>query len=92
MTTTVYPLAMNAELDRQVREASKLTGLSLAEVLRQATALGLPTLISSLAKTKGRVTLVEPLPSADLARFYRRAEPDQEGINRFVAAQNLEAE
>lgn len=48
MATTVYPLPMDPNLAREVAKAAKATGLSKAELMRQALAFGIPTVIERL--------------------------------------------
>ena len=89
MKGTNYPLMIPGELYQKLRNASEVTGLKLAETMRQSMNMGLPSLVEALAKRRGRATLVDPLPAADLAAFYRQKETDQDGIDRFTAAQSF---
>lgn len=90
MATETFPVAMPEELMQEVRRAAKQTGLSLSDVLRQATKLGIPRLIEQLAP--GRVTNVDPLPEATLQALYSERQEDMQSIRRFIAAQPKDAE
>ncbi len=86
MKCEVYPLAMPIDLYEEVRTASKDTGLSMADVMRQGLKLGVPLLCQQLSA--GRVTNVNPLPKAVLDKLYRPREDDEEGIRKFMSAQS----
>ncbi len=45
MPTPVYPLPLSKELARQVAQAARETGLSRAELMRQALSFGLPKVV-----------------------------------------------
>jgi hypothetical protein len=49
MQSKTYPLAMPQELMSDLREAAKLTGLSIADTMRQSMKLGLPKLKAELS-------------------------------------------
>jgi hypothetical protein len=49
MKSDTYPLAMPADLVREVRQTAKVTGLSMADAMRQSMKLGLPKLREQLA-------------------------------------------
>lgn len=87
MQTAVYPLPLPEDLGSEVRLAAQATGLSQAEVMRQALRFGLPVVQQRLARDHQRVTTVDPLPDKVLRRLYQRAEEDAEGIQQFMAAQ-----
>ena len=90
MATVVYPLPMDANLAGEVAKAAKLTGLSRAELMRQALVFGLPTVIQALRKAPHRITSVDPL-SPRLARaLYRQDEDDGHQVSRVMAAQCFE--
>ena len=48
MKTSVYPLPLDAVLAREVAKAAKASGLSRAELMRQAIAFGLPKVVKAL--------------------------------------------
>ena len=54
MKSETYPLALPADLLKEVRKAAKKTGLSMADAMRQSMKLGLPKLVER-NRTKGRV-------------------------------------
>lgn len=58
--TYPYPLALTPELKKEAAEVARKTGMSQAEVLRQAARIGLPILADKLTRTS-RPGLVEAL-------------------------------
>ncbi len=89
MKTAVYPLPMDANLAREVNRASKATGLSRAELMRQAIAFGLPTVIKALGKPQGRITTINPLSSRQSRELYGQDDDDRQEVARLMAAQHL---
>lgn len=84
MANTI-PLSVPDDLLEDVRRAADETHLSVQDVFRQSTRLGLPKLREQHA---GRITNVDPLPDDVLARIYvKPEEDDEEGVKRFMAAQ-----
>jgi len=65
MKSETVPLAMPPELLSQVRKAAKLTGLSMADVMRQGIKLGVPKLIEGLS-----VEGLAPVPENVLRKIY----------------------
>ena len=90
MATAVYPLPMDANLAREVAKAAKATGLTRAELMRQALAFGLPTAVKALRKSSGRVTAVAPLPAKQARALYRLDDDDRPQTSRLMAAQRFE--
>lgn len=90
MATSVYPLPMDAELAREVTRAAEATGLSRAELMRQALAFGIPTVVEALRKPSGRVTAVAPLPMKQARALYRLEDDDRPLTRRLMAAQRFE--
>jgi hypothetical protein len=86
MKSETVPLAMPRDLLGEVRRASRQTGLSMADTMRQSMKLGLHKLIEQLGQTR-RITNIEPLPDAELEKIYSRPERDERGLNRWVKAQ-----
>lgn len=58
--TYPYPLALTPELKKEAEEIAQQTGMSQAEVLRQAARIGLPILADKLTRN-ARPGLVEAL-------------------------------
>ena len=50
MKNKTYPLALPVDLERELRKCARLTGLSVADTMRQSMKLGLPKLKENLAK------------------------------------------
>ena len=74
MKSETFPLAVPRDLLREIREAAKQTGLSMADVIRQSVKLGLP----KLKQTLSRVDL-SPIPDSVLeAADCRMTEADLE--------------
>lgn len=90
MATAVYPLPMDADLAREVTRAAKATGLTRAELMRQALAFGIPTVVEALRKPSGRVTAVAPLPMKQARALYRLEDDDRPLTRRLMAAQRFE--
>jgi hypothetical protein len=87
MKSIAYPLQVPTDLMDEVCAVAKSLNLSKADVLRQSTKLGLPRLKQHLSAGTGRVTNVDPLPTAVLDRLYRQREDDGESVRRFLRAQ-----
>jgi hypothetical protein len=92
MKGVAYPLQMPTDLMAEVGSAAKSLNLSKADVLRQSIKLGLPRLKEQLSARAGRVTNVDPLPTAILDRLYCEREDDDESIRRLIKAQPLKGE
>ena len=92
MKSVAYPLQVPIDLMDEVGATAKSLNLSKADVLRQSIKLGLPRLKERLTARIGRVTNVDPLPSAVLNRLYRAREDDDGSIRRFIKAQPLAEE
>jgi len=89
MPTVIYPLPMNRELAQQVTRGAKETGLSQAELMRQALAFGLPKIVAALRKTEGRLTSVDPLSAKQLKALYRLQDDDVEEVSRLTKGQHF---
>jgi hypothetical protein len=83
---------MNQELAQQVTRGAKETGLSQAELMRQALAFGIPKVVAALRKTEGRLTSVDPLPAKEAKTLYRLQDDDMEEVRRFIRAQSFPGE
>ncbi len=90
MATAVYPLPLNDELARTVAQAAEATGLSRAELMRQALAFGVPQVVAALRRPAPRLTSVDPLPVRQSRALYRLGEDDRDLIERRVRAQAFE--
>ena len=90
MASAVYPLPLGRALARQVSQTAAETGLSQAEVMRQALAFGLPRVLKALRKTNGRLTAVNPLPASQARALYALPDDDREQIDRLMRTQRLE--
>ena len=90
MPTAVYPLPLDPALAREIAKAARETGLSSAELMRQAIAFGLPTVVQALAKPPRRITTVDPLPTREARALYRQEDDDQPQMRRLMAAQRFE--
>ncbi len=90
MASAVYPLPMNEELARTVRQTALEAGMSRAEVMRQALRVGLPKVRAALRRTQGRLTCVEPLPTQRVRLLYAQKDDDRVQIGRLMAAQRIE--
>jgi hypothetical protein len=81
---------MNKDLARAVAKAAKETGLSRAELMRQAIAFGLPKVIKALRRAPARLTAVDPLPTRQARALYRQDDDDAPQTRRLMAAQTFE--
>ena len=87
MKSTQYPLQVPDDLMAEVESTAKTIHLSKADVMRQSMKLGLPRLREQLRSRAGRVTNIDPLPAAIMAKLYREREDDEDSIRLFIAAQ-----
>lgn len=85
MKTEIYPLALPKDYYGELRNAAGKTGLSMADVIRQSSKLGLPLLLEQLGT--GRITNVPPLPDKIARALYSEPDGDVEAIGLFMAAQ-----
>lgn len=69
MASTVYPLTLPADLDRQIRETADQAGLSMADAMRMALKIGLPKVAE--AAPSGRLINLKPWPKGTLTKAYR---------------------
>src|ERR1017187_2639224 len=60
MKYMTYPLALPRDYCVELREAAGKTGLSMADIIRQSSRLGLPLLLEQFGPA--RITNVPPLP------------------------------
>ena len=92
MKSVAYPLRVPTDLMNEVGAAAKSLHLSKADVLRQSIKLALSRPKERLSARTGRVTNVDPLPTAVLDRLYRAREDDDQSIRRFIKVQPLKEE
>jgi hypothetical protein len=88
MKTCTYPVVLKGELLQEIRKTAKVTGLSVADCIRQGAKLGLPQLREQLAAGNVRITNVNPLPAKAAEALYAEADDDTEAINLFMEAQS----
>jgi hypothetical protein len=86
MKIETFPLAMPNGLLKEVRQAARKTGLSMADTMRQSMKLGLDKLVQELGPQR-RITNVDPLPDTVMRRVYARRERDERGIESLIKAQ-----
>ena len=80
---------MGKELALEGSRTAAETGLSQAEVMRQALAFGLVRLRKALRKPEGRLTSVNPLPAVKARALYALPDDDREQIRRMISVQGL---
>jgi hypothetical protein len=85
MKQMTYPLALPKDFCAELRDAAGRTGLSMADIIRQSSKLGLPLLLEQLGPV--RITNVPPLPAKIARALYSEPDDDAEGIERFMAGQ-----
>ena len=86
MKHMTYPLALPKEYCAELRDAASKTGLSMADIIRQSSKLGLPLLLEQLGPA--RLTNVPPWPAKIARALYSKPDDNPEGIERFMAAQS----
>jgi hypothetical protein len=86
MKSMTFPVALPEDFLRELREAARRTNLSMADVLRQSTKLGLPRLMEQMGVLP--VTNVNPLPEKVARKLYRQTDDDVEAVELFMAAQS----
>ena len=91
MSTAVYPLPLNEELAREVAQAAEATGLSRAELMRQALAFGVPQVVAALQRPARRLTTVDALPTRQSRALYRLPEDDRDQVLRLMKAQEFQS-
>jgi len=84
MKTDTYPLAVPAELSREVRRASEDLGLSLADIMRQSMKLGLPKLREQLSPDP--LKDLKPLSRAESRRCYRQPNREFDALEHHLAS------
>ena len=90
MKASAYPLPLDAALAREVTKAAKASGLSRAELMRQAIAFGLPKVAKELRKSPPRITAENPLPPKQARALYQQEDDDVLEIGQLMAAQRFE--
>lgn len=68
---------MDEALALEVAKAANATGLTRAQLMRQALAFGLPKVVKALRKSSSRLTAVDPLPAREARALYRLADDDR---------------
>ena len=91
MKASAYPLPLDAALAREVAKAAKASGLSRAELMRQAIAFGHPKVAKEFRKSPPRITAVNPLPPKQARALYQQEDDDVLEIGQLMAAQRFEA-
>lgn len=81
MKTETYPLAMPKDLLERVRRTAKVTGLSLADAMRQSMKLGLPRLEEQLSTGK-----IEPMTPAECRECWATPDPEFDPIATHCAS------
>ena len=90
MKASAYPLPLDAALAREVAKAAKASGLSRAELMRQAIAFGHPKVAKEFRKSPPRITAVNPLPLKQARALYQQEDDDVREIGQLMAAQRFE--
>jgi hypothetical protein len=73
MSQVTYPLGMPKELLKEVKAAADETGLSMADVMRQAIKLGMPRVRQALSSVAEEVSLQ---PGSELAPKFKLVKRD----------------
>jgi hypothetical protein len=82
MSSTTIPLAVPKDLEHQIRAAAKKTRLSIADVMRQSIAIGLPTLEERLSPLSG----LKPLTKEELRQCYEEPNPEFDALEHHMAS------
>jgi hypothetical protein len=83
MKTNTYPLAVPADLLKEVRKAAQKTGLSMADTMRQSIKLGLPNLVSQL--TPCSPGILKPLTREEVRRCFEIPDPEFDALSTHCA-------
>jgi hypothetical protein len=81
MSSITVPVALSEDLYNEVQTASKRTGLSVADILRQSTRLGMPELV----KQMGHSTL-RPLTEEDARRCWEEPNNEFDALEHHCAS------
>jgi hypothetical protein len=84
MKSRIYPLAVRKDFLDQVRRAAKITGLSMADVIRQSAQRGLPGLVQDLSPSplKG----LKPFTAEEARRCYEEPNPEFDALEHHCAS------
>lgn len=96
MKTAVTPYRFSLRLPPEdgpaISALARDAGQAINDVLVVAIHKGLPLARQALCRDTGRITAVEPLPDAVLAKIYAEPDADEEGTRQFMAAQKFGGE
>ena len=81
MKSETYPLALPADLLKEVRKAANETGLSLADAMRQSMKLGLPKLREHLSDKQLR-----PLTKEEFRQCWGTPDPEFDDLAAHCAS------
>ena|SRR6266478_5492360 len=83
MKSETFPLAMPQDLLKEVRQAAKQTGLSMADAMRQSMKLGLPKLVEDL--TMEKLKRIKPLTDEECRRCWQTPNPEFDDLEAAMA-------
>jgi len=84
MKTKTYPLAVPSNLLKDLRTAAHITGLSMADTMRQSMKLGLPDLVAQLSPDP--LKNLKPFTPAESRRCFATADPEFDALAAHCAS------
>jgi hypothetical protein len=84
MKTNTYPLAVPADLLKEVRKTAQKTGLSMADTMRQSIKLGLPTLVDQL--TPDPLKSLKPFTAEESRRCFQTPNSEFDALSAHCAS------
>jgi hypothetical protein len=84
MKSNTYPLAVPADLLKEVRKAAQKTGLSMADTMRQSIKIGLPDLVERLSSDL--LKNLKPFTPEESRRCFATPDPEFDALAAHCAA------
>ena len=85
MKSETYPLALPSALLKEVRQAAKKTGLSMADAMPQSMKLGLPKLIEGLSMEHVLKNL-KPMTPEECRQCWETPDPEFDELASYCAS------
>ena len=85
MKSETVPLAMPPDLLKEIRQAAKKTGLSMADAMRQSMKLGLPKLIQDLSMEQVLKNL-KPMTREEERQCWEEPNPEFDALEHHCAS------
>ena len=85
MKSETFPLAMPADLLREIRKAAKKTGLSMADAMLHSMKLGLPKLIED-SSMESVLKALTPMTAEERRQCYQVPNPEFDALEQHCAS------